>query len=633
MAVVHDNIMAIHIDNLTISDKNARLVKPSKKADKQLKASIFQNGLIHNLVVSPVNGEGKFEIHAGGRRYKAIASLIEDELLAKNTLIPCRVEEDPAVIAEISLAENTIRAGMHPVDELEAYHRLHVDNGYDVEQLAAHFGKSESKIRKTLALGACHPDLLAKCRDGEFSVDVLRAFTIQSDQEEQLRVYESLSKQAHGIYAYNVRDQLQEKLIPAKSKLVKFVGLEAYKEAGGNIQSDLFHNEEFVVDAGLLNHLVDEKVEAIQSELGEEWSWFEFNADAYEYDVSTLPALQGELTEEGEILKAELADVVNSRQTIEAIPDDSESDEEFEKREQALETLMDREMELEESLEQAVTFTPEQMKESGVIVYLDHHGEPQFRKGVLNKEQAAKQKTSKSQTVKPDYTPNLCGDLEIFKTESARVALIKQPALAVELIHFEITVQMLRKYGGACLLIDQKECRQVDSKQEVKTCKAREIRNELHESWVDQVDQDWLALLDKCQFDKAFTEYLVWPDTLKNSLLAIAAASSLEPDNDFSGFILISTDVHVREHWAPTAKNFFNRIRQETLGCIAAEIMGDSWAEANSNLSKKELAHALEEKCQPGGPGANWIPIPMITQLSGEEEQSETDQEAVEDAA
>ena len=77
---------------------------------------------------------------------------------------------------EVSLAENSVRAAMHPADQVEAFRRL-ADAGSTAAAIAARFGVSERTVEKRLRLGNAAPVLLEAYRAGEIDlghVDGLR---------------------------------------------------------------------------------------------------------------------------------------------------------------------------------------------------------------------------------------------------------------------------------------------------------------------------------------------------------------------------------------------------------------------------------------------------------------------------
>ena len=62
--------------------------------------------------------------------------------LEEDHLVPCRLIGSIVAAEEVSLAENSVRAAMHPADQVEAFRRL-ADAGSTAAAIAARFGVSE----------------------------------------------------------------------------------------------------------------------------------------------------------------------------------------------------------------------------------------------------------------------------------------------------------------------------------------------------------------------------------------------------------------------------------------------------------------------------------------------------------
>ena len=76
--------------------------------------------------------------------------------------VPCRVTSyDRAV--ELSVAENSGRAEMHPADQFEAFRAL-VDAGQSVEDVAARFGVAPLVVQRRLKLANVAPAFIALYR-------------------------------------------------------------------------------------------------------------------------------------------------------------------------------------------------------------------------------------------------------------------------------------------------------------------------------------------------------------------------------------------------------------------------------------------------------------------------------------
>src|SRR3546814_16121981 len=74
------------------------------------------------------NETGRYEVPAGGRRFRALQQLVKQRRMAKTEPVPCIVRDDDAVSAEEdSLAENVHREPLHPLDQFRAMQKL--ENG------------------------------------------------------------------------------------------------------------------------------------------------------------------------------------------------------------------------------------------------------------------------------------------------------------------------------------------------------------------------------------------------------------------------------------------------------------------------------------------------------------------------
>ena len=145
--------------------------------------------------------------------------------------MPCRMIGGIVVAEEVSLAENVVRAAMHPADQVEAFRRL-ADAGSTAAAIAARFGVSERTVEKRLRLGNAAPVLLEAYRAGEIDLDTLMAFAVTTDQARQNAVWETVSQQGYRPGAWQIKRLLTEDRVSATSAIARFVGIEAYEAAG-----------------------------------------------------------------------------------------------------------------------------------------------------------------------------------------------------------------------------------------------------------------------------------------------------------------------------------------------------------------------------------------------------------------
>jgi ParB family chromosome partitioning protein len=144
---VSSKVRNIPLSQLVLSSTNVRKTPTTAAEDAALEASIRAEGILQNLVVHalPIDGKGAYEVDAGGRRLKILQKLAEEGVIDADHPVPCLVKKADVAV-ETSLAENTIRAAMHPADEFVAMAAL-IDGGATIDAVATRFGTSERHVR------------------------------------------------------------------------------------------------------------------------------------------------------------------------------------------------------------------------------------------------------------------------------------------------------------------------------------------------------------------------------------------------------------------------------------------------------------------------------------------------------
>jgi len=135
--------------NLYESPENSRHVFDRRKLN-ELAQSIQAQGIKVRLIVRQ-GKEGKFEIVAGARRYRAAQ-------LAARTEVPCEVRDyTDAEARDARLIENLQRADLTPLEEAESYQQrlaAAIEEGKPptAAELAQQIGKNEKYVRFRLRL-------------------------------------------------------------------------------------------------------------------------------------------------------------------------------------------------------------------------------------------------------------------------------------------------------------------------------------------------------------------------------------------------------------------------------------------------------------------------------------------------
>ena len=112
----------------------------------QLSASIQEKGVLLPLVVCEHGGEGRYQIIAGERRWRAakMAGLDEVPVLVKDVA--------PLDRLELALIENIQRQDLNPLEEAEAYLRLVKEFNLTQEEVARRVGKERSTVANALRI-------------------------------------------------------------------------------------------------------------------------------------------------------------------------------------------------------------------------------------------------------------------------------------------------------------------------------------------------------------------------------------------------------------------------------------------------------------------------------------------------
>ncbi len=200
---------------LRLSENNVRKANGDAGLEA-LAASIAEHGLLQPLIVSPSAGKKTlFDVHAGGRRWRAIGLLIERGTLPKDYAIDVRLcENEDAAAREISLAENLLREAMTPADEARAYKDI-IAGGTDAEAVARRFGVTVRHVQGRLRLADLAEPIFAALTEGEITLDVAMAYGSTGDRDRQEAAWERLSTSWQADNPQAIRRAIAEEALSA----------------------------------------------------------------------------------------------------------------------------------------------------------------------------------------------------------------------------------------------------------------------------------------------------------------------------------------------------------------------------------------------------------------------------------
>lgn len=236
----HGSEVIVPLNRLKASDKNARKTPHAPATIEAFAASIKAKGVLQPPVVEiERNGEGtptgNYLVSIGEGRRLGLRLLAKRKAIKRTHPVRCILDTENDA-HEISLDENVTRADMPPADQFEAFRRLAEEKGYGAEEIAVRFGVSAHLVRQRLRLGAVAPALMQTYRDGGLTLEQLMAFAVSEDHDRQEQV---LGMIAPHTPAYVIRRVMTETKVRADDPRVRFVGVEAYVEAGGPVLRDL----------------------------------------------------------------------------------------------------------------------------------------------------------------------------------------------------------------------------------------------------------------------------------------------------------------------------------------------------------------------------------------------------------
>lgn len=546
---------SISLSRLVQSRSNVRRTGQTAGLEA-LMASIAAHGLRQNLNVRATTG-GRFEVIAGGRRLIALKKLARAGTIPADLPVPCRVLADDENATEISLAENQLREAMHPDDQCTAFADL-VAQGLPVEDIAARFGVTAAVVRQRLKLAAVSPKLRALYRAGETTLAHLMAVTLADDHAQQEAAFAASS------YPEGIRRALVQDGLRVSHRLITFIGLDAYRLAGGGVLEDLFNPEEGVVtDAALVEQLAQAKLDSLAADVrAEGWGWVstELSFD-YGADYRRLPGTQGE--------------------------------------------------------DGAVTYSADHRQHAGARVYLDFHGDVVVERGCVRRQDlraaglasTAADNGDDTPAVRPDYPASVILELNAHRTAALRLELARNPAVALAaVVHALVTVQRNNGHPynpASTLTLGFQHTDPARRMQDPTSSLALDGHAADLEYWSERIPAAPAEAWDWCLRQDTETLLAVLAVYSALSVDAVTARddSGTVPSSVHGGQLATALDLDMTAHWQPTPA-FMERLRKPVMAAAVAE-SGNPALAADVLLLKKPAAAA---KAAEALHRAGWLP-------------------------
>ena len=630
----------IPLSKLKKSPKTARKTPHSEAAIEAYAASIAAKGILQNLFVEPeYNAEGTatgfYLVTIGEGRRLAQLLRVKRKEIKKSEPIRCIVDiaNDPH---EISLDENISRQDMCPADQFEAFKKLAEERGLGAEEIAARFGVTAHVVRQRLRLGAVSPKLMQVYRDGDLTLEQLTAFAITEDHARQEAVYERLS---YNRDASTIRRLLTETHVPASDRRARFVGIEAYTEAGGTILRDLFTEDRggYFEDVALLDLLVNAKLgpaaDAVREAEG--WKWTEAHLDfphahgmrrSYSHPVALSAEDQAAL----DAVQAEFDRLTEQYQTAEELPDDVDA------------RFGELEAEIERLEAKRQAYDPDDVARGGAFVILNHDGTVRIERGFIRRgderpqpqteqtgeagaagdgegpdDQAVRDENEERQGADDEEEGDrplsdlLVRDPTAHRTLGLRLNLSEQPEVAIVAVTHALAAQIFYLGADAHVVgiqpIRADLAAHADGIEDTLAGKAWADR---HANWARQMPRDvaglWtvvveldhdsrMALLAHCVALTVNAVKLPWERKPRALVTADRLAEAVALD--------------MTGYWRPTVRSYLGRITKARILETVCEAVSDEAAERMADMKKIDMAEAAEQLLA----ATAWLPALLRT--------------------
>ena len=662
------NTRDIPFNKLVLSQSNVRRVKGTVSIE-DLAESIAHRGLLQNLNVRPVvNAEGQetglFEVPAGGRRFRALELLVKAKRLAKTAPVACNLREacSPISAEEDSLAENTHREDLHPLDQFRAFQVL-VERGLGVEDIAARFFVSPQVVRQRLKLASVAPKLLDVYAEDGMTLDLLMAFTVSADHARQEQVWEALARQNYRE-PYQVRRALTEGAVRASDKRAQFVGVGAYEEAGGIVLRDLFQTDDggWLQDPALLDMLAIEKLrQEAQAVAAEGWKWVEVAIGFPHGHDRALRRLQAVpvLTDEEQVTYDALQTKYGTiEETYSASPDDlpHEIDQRLGEIEAALDVFHNR----------SPSFEPADLARAGAFVSIDGAGSLKVERGFVRPEDEAPivepevpasdggeevtansyahasgamppvqravtavggasdpEPAEEDEGVKP-LPERLLAELTAHRTLALRDAVASSPHVAVTALLHKLVSDTFQRVSasGGCLEVSVRHVffpAQADNLKDSASAKAIDERQK---AWAadlplgdDQALWDWLDVLDEASRSALLAHCVSFGvNALVEKIDRYGGAGlsqhALERRIGQADRLAVAVGLDMADAgWRPTVGNYLGRVTKGRIREAVREAKGEQAGQLIDHLKKGDMAKEAERLLA----GTGWVPEPLRT--------------------
>lgn len=548
-------IVQTPLGRLTLSPINPRQTA-AEDGIATLAASIKVCGLIQSLGgYKPADAaeDEPVQIVAGGRRLRALQSLVESGDYTDAILVPVMITDDEATARQWSIAENEIREGVDLAHQVRAYQRQY-ELTPNIEAIAEAFGVSKRKVKQRLKLADLGDMALTAWAEGKIDDETAEVFTLCEAGERQDELVTGLLNK--DFTSWELRRKITNESLDGTKRIGKLV-LEQYRERGGTETADLFNDDIWLHDTDLAFEIAKEILDAKADELrAEGWA----SVEAASLEVSNRWQLQdGTISVEGDTssLTEEEQEKLASLKVAVDEYEGSDPNEFWEMKEHI------RRLEYKPK-----AFSDELKSQTNATIYIGPSGielypwvAPKGSGETTSHSSAATQE----QAAGPVYSQAVVADLRAVRLAAMQHALMKSPNLGLELLSFLIGGGT---NGAAVTIHSQTNTPSTNDDGWVQPDIKRGLDSASH------------RLKDKVA---AFTENNTQERHIELLLSALLPAlqyalchtlGETEERQKLWNLYGRQAGMNLREFWTPTDTNFFKRITADQLHGIWSELVG-----------------------------------------------------------
>ncbi|NYH14053.1 ParB family chromosome partitioning protein [Paraburkholderia bryophila] len=556
----------------------------------------------------------------GQRREAALDLLFGQKHITADYPVPVRIVSEGEALA-ISLIENSEREGLDPFDVLRSY-RMLAEEGRSADYIAALFSAAPVTVKRRLKLAGVSPKLLALLREDAITLDQLAALALADDHETQEHIWfdaNQWQRQPNYLRQAITRTEIDA----SRSRLVRFVGLDAYETAGGYVRRDLFSDDDnagYIADAELLQRLAAQKLDAAAEAIRlEGWGWTEtrIERDVLELNrYGRLQPVERALTEDDQ----REMDALTARQDeltekFDALPEDDENAYEEAERLENLITEVNAAILAIES--RALTWDAPQMAEAGAFVIVSQQGELVIERGLVRRENSAALDAAGAtvtgtpdaehiSATNPEHTPKekpvhsakLCQRLTAHRTAAVHAELIAQPSVALAaILQRLVPLAFPERYGhgfdAQCVELNgtSNHDRLLGAADDLAASTAWGVIEAQRQQWTDTLPARRADLLPWLLAQDPGTTLLDLLAFCTGTLLdGIAGEEKPHPINAISNALQLD----MTRYWTPTRASYFDHVSKARIAEVVTAALSPKVAADLGKMKKGDAAAAAE---------------------------------------